>query len=292
MTDSVLHRVRVVLFEPQDPVNIAATVRAMKNMGVRDLFLVRPVAFTAYRLEGIAHDTFDVIERIRVVETLDEALDDCVHVAAFTARRRRHKWDLATPREMAARLLEKSADGTVALLFGREDHGLPNEALDRAHTAVTIPTTDHASLNLAQAVLVALYELHLAAGDSTRDVAPPRHDAPPATAEQFERLYQDVERALVAIDFFKTRYRDHIMRSLRSIYYRAAPDGREIQLLRAVHIEVVRNMDRMLLKFGAKAQPNPVEVGARPVDSRADGEGAPTDVDVPPDADVSRDPST
>ncbi|MCC6929597.1 MAG: RNA methyltransferase [Gemmatimonadaceae bacterium] len=296
MTDTTLHRVRVVLFEPQDPVNIAATVRAMKNMGVRDLFLVRPVEFTAYRLEGIAHDTFDVIERIRVVQTLGEALDDCVHVAAFTARRRRHKWELATPREMAARLVERSVDGSVALLFGREDHGLPNEALDRAHTAVTIPTTNHASLNLAQAVLVALYELHLAAGDATRDVAPPRHDAPPATAEQFERLYQDIERALVAIDFFKTRYRDHIMRSLRSIYYRAAPDGREIQLLRAVHIEVVRNMDRLFLKFGTAARPNPVEVGARPVDAFTAADNALTAADsspaeLPRDADEHRDTS-
>lgn len=245
MTDSLLHRVRVVLFEPQDPVNIAATVRAMKNMGVRDLVLVRPVEYTAYRLEGIAHDTLDIIERIRNVETLDEALADCVHVAAFTARRRRHKWDLAAPREMAERLLTRASEGTVAILFGREDHGLPNDASDRAHTLVTIPTTNHASLNLAQAVLVALYELHLVAGDATRVVAPPRHDAPPANSEQFERLFQDVERSLSAIDFFKTRYRDHIMRSVRSLYYRAAPDAREADLLRAMHIEVVRTMERV-----------------------------------------------
>ena len=245
MTESLLHRVRVVLFEPQDPVNIAATVRAMKNMGVRDLVLVRPVEYTAYRLEGIAHDTFDIIERIRHTETLDEALADCVHVAAFSARRRRHKWDLASPREMATRLLDRVDEGPVAILFGREDHGLPNEAADRANSLVNIPTTNHASLNLAQAVLVALYELHLAAGDATRVVAPPRHDAPPATSDQFERLYQDVERSLAAIDFFKTRYRDHIMRSVRSLYYRASPDGREIDLLRAMHIEVVRTMERV-----------------------------------------------
>lgn len=245
MTESLLQHVRVVLFEPQDPVNIAAAVRAMKNMGVRDLVLVRPVEVTAYRIEGIAHDTYDIIERIRTVDTLDEALAECVHVAAFSARRRRHKWDLATPRTMAARLLDRIPDGPVAILFGREDHGLPNEALDRAHTLVTIPTTAHASLNLAQAVLVALYELHVAAGDATRVVAPPRHDAPPATAEQFERLYQDVERALSAIEFFKTRFRDHIMRSLRSLYFRAAPDAREIELLRAMNIEVVRTMDRI-----------------------------------------------
>ncbi|HMN07823.1 MAG TPA: TrmJ/YjtD family RNA methyltransferase [Gemmatimonadaceae bacterium] len=270
MTESLLHHVRVVLFEPQDPVNIAATVRAMKNMGVRDLVLVRPVEVTAYRLEGIAHDTYDVIERIRTVDSLDEALADCVHVAAFTARRRRHKWDLALPRTMATRLLEKVPDGPVAVLFGREDHGLPNEALDRAHTLVTIPTTAHASLNLAQAVLVALYELHLAAGDATRVVAPPRHDAPPASAEQFERLFQDVERALAAIDFFKTRFRDHIMRSIRSLYFRAAPDAREIELLRAMNIEVVRTMDRIRRQGAA---------GSESVAPALDGDAAP-----PPDA--------
>lgn len=271
MTDSLLHRVRVVLFEPQDPVNIAATVRAMKNMGVRDLVLVRPVEYTAYRLEGIAHDTLDIIERIRNVETLEEALADCVHVAAFTARRRRHKWDLATPREMSERLLQRASEGTVAILFGREDHGLPNEASDRAHTLVTIPTTNHASINLAQAVLVALYELHLAAGDATRVVAPPRHDAPPATSEQFERLFQDVERSLSAIDFFKTRYRDHIMRSVRSLYYRAAPDAREADLLRAMHIEVVRTMERVRVQALAErdAQAAGGDGAAAPSSSKA-----------------------
>jgi TrmH family RNA methyltransferase len=249
-TDSILHRVRVVLFEPQDPVNIAAAVRAMKNMGVRDLVLVRPVEFTAYRLEGIAHDTYDIIERIRVVETLDDAVGDCVHVVAFSARRRRHKWAMATPREMAPMLLEQSADGPVAVMFGREDHGLPNEALDRANTLAMIPTTSHASLNLAQAVLVALYELHLAAGDATRSVAPSRKAAPPPTSHQFERLFAEQERALEAIEFFKTRFRDHIMRSLRSMHYRAAPDAREIELLRAMNIEVVRTMERIRRQAG------------------------------------------
>lgn len=251
MTESVLQRVRVVLFEPQDAVNIAATVRAMKNMGVRDLVLVRPVEFTAYRLEGIAHDTLDVIERIRVVDALDAALADCVHVAAFSARRRRHRWQSATPRELAAPFLARAADGPVALLFGREDHGLPNEALDRANTLVTIPTTTHPSLNLAQAVLVALYELHLAAGDATRSIAPPRKSAPPATAAQHELLVGDQERALEAIEFFKTRYREHIVRSLRSFNFRTDPDAREIDLMRAMAIEVVRTLERY------KRQPPP-----------------------------------
>ena len=122
---------------------------------------------------------------------------------------------------------------------------MPNDALDRAHTVVTIPTTGYASLNLAQAVLLGLYELHLASGDSTRKLAPPRKAADPPTSEQYELLFADAARALEEIAFFKTRNDEHVMRSLRSIVFRAAPDGRELDLLRAMAIEVVRTIDRV-----------------------------------------------
>ena len=245
MTESILARVCVVLYEPQDPVNIAATVRAMKNMGVSDLRLVRPCEYTEYRLSGIAHSTEDVISRIRHFDTLDDALADCIRVAGFTARRRAAKRMILDARDASAELLQFASQGPIALLFGREDHGLPNEALDRAHLIVTIPTTDHSSLNLAQAVLVALYELHLRAADATRTLAPPRRDAPPAAAEDYEHMFADVEQALEATQFFKTRHHEHIMRTYRSLVYRAAPDTREAALLRAMAIEVVRTIDRV-----------------------------------------------
>jgi TrmH family RNA methyltransferase len=243
--DSILSAVRVVLYEPQNPINIAATIRAMKNMGVSDLYLVRSVEYDPWRLEGIAHDTGDIIERVKNCDTIEEALDGCVRVAGFTARRRAAKRDLTTPRVASEELLDFAREGPVALLFGREDKGLPNEILDRAHLVVTIPTTDHASLNLAQAVLIALYELHLSAADATRKLAPPRKDAPPATAEQYEQLFADTERALYEIEFFKTRFHEHIMRSVRTLFYRTAPDSRELALLRAIFIEVIRTIDRI-----------------------------------------------
>jgi TrmH family RNA methyltransferase len=239
-----LANVCVVLHEPQDPVNIAATVRAMKNMGVSDLRLVRPVAYEPHRLEGIAHGTRDLIDRIRHFDDFDAAARDCILVAAFTARRRAAKWRVTGPGAIARELIGRSAEGTVAIVFGREDSGLPNEVLDRAHAHVIIPTTEHSSLNLAQAVLIALYELHLAAGDATRSVAPPRKDAPPATEAQLEQYFGDVERSLEAIEFFKTRQREHIMRTVRSLALRAGPDARELSLIRAMAIEIVRFMER------------------------------------------------
>ena len=244
MSESRLSQVAVVLHEPQDPVNIAATVRAMKNMGVTELRLVRPVAYEAHRLEGIAHGTRDLIDSITQHETFDDAVADCVYVAGFTARRRAAKWRVIEPKQAAQELLAAADGGRVALVFGREDSGLPNEILDRVHTTVVIPTTEHASMNLAQAVLIALYELHLAAGDATRTIAPPRKDAPPATEAQLEQFFSDVQRSLQAIEFFKTRQMEHIMRTVRSLTVRAGPDARELSLIRAMAIEVIRFMER------------------------------------------------
>src|SRR5687768_18426547 len=120
MPESVLDNVCVVLYESQDPINIGAVVRAMKNMGVRQLRLVRPCYYEPNRIEQVAHNTRDIVARIRHFETLEEALADCVRVAAFTARRRSARWEVTRPREMADEMLEWVERGPVAVLFGRE----------------------------------------------------------------------------------------------------------------------------------------------------------------------------
>jgi TrmH family RNA methyltransferase len=244
MPESRLSAVRVVLYEPQDHVNIAATVRAMKNMGISQLRLVRPVEYDPWRLEGIAHGTQDLIDAIEIYPDIEDAVADSVRVFAFTARRRAAKFRIIDPVQAASEALSFAADGPISLLFGREDSGLPNDAIERAHAVVSIPTTEHSSINLAQAVLIALYELHLAAGDVTRVLPPARKEAPPPTAEELELFYEDLGRALERIQFFKTRYAEHIMRSMRAMVTRADPDARELMLLRAIFIEVVRYIDR------------------------------------------------
>lgn len=260
MPESRLARISVILYEPQDPVNIAATVRAMKNMGVASLRLVRPVTYDPVRLEGIAHDTWDVIDGIEHYDDFDSAAADCVRLLGFTARRRAAKWQLLEPKGAAEDALAYVEHGRVGIVFGREDTGLPNEILDRIHAAVTIPTTEHASLNLAQAVLIALYELHLASGDATRTLRGPRKEAPPPTTELLERYFSELHRSLDAIQFFKTRYPEHIMRSLRALTFRAAPDDRELSLLRAMALEVVRFLERT----GRTERMLPPDVSPRP----------------------------
>jgi TrmH family RNA methyltransferase len=236
----------VILHQPQDLVNIAHVVRAMKNFGFRDLRLVAPREYEAHRIEGIAHQTHDLLRRVVLYESLEPAIADCVHVVGFTARGRSAKRNLQRPRGAADEILQAAEAGPVALLFGREDKGLSNEDLDRCHRIVTIPTDPgYASLNLAHAVVVMLYELALARGDEERAFKAPRRQAGAATVDEIERLFVDAEQALQAIEFFKVRDREHIMRTVREIVHRVPLDEREAKLLRAMAIEVVKYRDRL-----------------------------------------------
>ena len=238
----------IVLHEPQDLVNIAHVVRGMKNFGMRDLRLVNPREYEAYRIEGIAHQTQDVLARVRTYPSLADALADCVHVVGFTARGRTAKRNLQRPRDAAIEVmsLAEGGGGPVALLFGREDKGLSNEDLDRCHRVVTIPSDPaYASLNLAHAVIIMLYELALARGAESRPFKTPRRTSEPADAAELERLFMDVARALQAIEFFKTRNQAGVMRTMREIAHRAPLDAREIKLLRAMAIEVTKYGERL-----------------------------------------------
>lgn len=233
----------VVLHRTQDLVNIAAVVRAMKNFGLRDLRLVQPAEYDAHRIEGISHKTGDVLKRVVIFDDLDEALADCTYVAGLTARGRAAKRNVERPRDAVADMLSAAADGVAALLFGPEDAGLTNAELDRCHRTVTIPTNpEYPSLNLAQAFCVMAYELFV--GRASPPLKRPRRPAPPAQQAELERFFADAERALDAIDFFETRRRELVLRSVRELVHRTPLDAREASFVRAIAIETARAVER------------------------------------------------
>lgn len=249
----------LILVSPQDIVNIASAVRIARNFGIERMRLVNPEVFDPYRIEGIAHNSAEFVERIEILTSLEAAVADCVSVAVLTARARTAKRRTLRPRAAAAELVARGSDGPVAIVAGREDRGLTNAEIDLGHLLVTIPTDPaNSSLNLAQAIAVMAYETWLARGGEVQPIKPHRHLADPATAGQLEELFADWRRALWAIDFFKTRRSESVMRSFREIVHRADLDGREAALLRAMGIEVVRYLERV----GAPAAAHPPENGA------------------------------
>jgi tRNA/rRNA methyltransferase/tRNA (cytidine32/uridine32-2'-O)-methyltransferase len=233
-------RIVIVLNRTQDVVNMATSLRAMSNMGLTRLRLVAPDDFSAYRIAGIAHGTEPLIERIEFFDTLEAALADASLVIGTTARRRAATYLWGHPREAAPELLAYDAtpERPIAIVFGREDTGLLNEELDRCDRLLVVPTSElNASLNLAQAVLLIGYELFLAATDA-RPLPRPKRDAEPPSAAEKQALFEQIDAALRAIDFYKGKNPEAIMRTVRAVLRRADIDARETALFRAMGIEV------------------------------------------------------
>ena len=239
MSDS-LDRFVVVLHRPRDAVNIGGVVRAMKNTGLARLRLVDPVPFEAGTITGIAHRSEDVLGRLELFDDLDAALADATYVVGTTARARGDHPLRRDLRAFAPELRQHAQLGTVALLFGSEDNGLDNAALDRCTAIMSLPVHPaYPSLNLAQAVLLVGYELWNAMPLDLPAVRPPT----PATAGEIETLFAETEQALNAIGFFKYSPTS-AMRSLRQIAARAVLDAREAALLAAIAREVQRFLGR------------------------------------------------
>ena len=231
MSHNLLAQMRVVLKDTTHPGNIGATARAMKTMGLRRLYLVSPRTLIDSQSRALAAGALDVLADAVVCETLSEALAECAAVFAFTARRRDLSPTFITARDgggVAAKNL--AAGGEVAFVFGGERSGLTNEDVQRAGYAVEIPTAAaYFSLNLSQAVQIAVYELRQAIAMAPR--AAPRNMP---TQEQIERLVEHGREVLAVMQMPKRGSDDLLLSRLRRLVMRAEPDASEVRMLRGL----------------------------------------------------------
>ncbi len=231
--------IRIVLVGTTHPGNIGAVARAMKNMGLEDLYLVNPKVFPHEDATARASGASDILERARVVDSLDKALVGCVYVAGASARSRTINWPSMGPRDCAERMIREAANGDVACVFGPEKSGLQNDDLDLCHTLLTIPTDPgFSSLNLAMAVQVFAYEVRVA---GMLDEGPVFDvESPPATSDEMELFYEHLENVLRDIRFLDPDNPRHLMRRMRRLFIRARPDKNEVNILRGILTAVDR----------------------------------------------------
>jgi TrmH family RNA methyltransferase len=171
--------IRIVLVDTSHPGNIGASARAMKNMGLVSLVLVRPQAYPDAEATARASGAADLLEKARVCASVDEAIGDCGLVLGTTARARSANWRVLDARAAAAEAAAAAVAKPVAILFGGERNGLANEALERCQALIRIPADDaYDALNLAQAVQVVCYEIRMARPARRRAPAAPPDSQP------------------------------------------------------------------------------------------------------------------
>lgn len=246
-TETFQDQIRIVLVETSHSGNIGAVARAMKNMGLGNLWLVRPASFPDEASYARAAGASDVLDHARVVSSLDEALADCVLVMGTSARGRKVPWPVCAPPEAAAAAADHAGKGPVAMVFGRENHGLTNDELQRCHYHIHIPSNpDYSSLNLAMAVQVMCYELRMHYLRSLEDgqgspylkpmVRPGDEgwDVPPAKVEEVEGFFGHLEQVLIDVDFHRRENPRQLVSRLRRLFQRARLDQMEINILRGI----------------------------------------------------------
>ena len=230
-----LSQVAVVLVEPQGPLNIGSVCRAMANFGVSDLRLVKPEAdHLCDEARRMAVKATPILEVAQIFPSLAEALADCHFSLATTRRFGKYREDFWHPEQAAAEVLALSENGRVALVFGREDHGLFTSEIDLCQRLITIPTHERLrSLNLSQAVGICLYELYRAASAPRRaaSAADSRRLAP---AGELEAMFQHLRQCLLDINYLDRQNPEHILRAYRRILGRAQLNQREVRILQGL----------------------------------------------------------
>src|ERR1700737_4547201 len=222
--------VRIVLIDPSHPGNIGSVARAMKNMALTDLVLVRPRSFPHAEANALAAGADDILSGARIAGTVAEAISDCAFIAGTTSRPRSYYWEFTTPRDVAGRVVGLPEENRVALLFGSERYGLSTEDLNHCNVLVRIPATpEYCSLNLAMSVQLLTYEIFMS---REQPHPPPQLELPLAPAGDVEHFYAHLHQVMGEIDFDDRT--GHQIGRLRRLFNRAQLDRNELNILRGI----------------------------------------------------------
>jgi len=236
--------ITIVLVEPQGPRNIGSVCRAMLNFGLVDLRLVNPQTdHLLHEARQMAVKATTVLETAKIFTSLESALAGCALSIGTTRRFGRYREDMLHPDEAAKLLLPETVDGTVALVFGREDKGLHTVELDLCQRFVTIPTSDKLpSMNLAQAVALCLYEVSKVKGELSGSAHGRKQLA---SNDNLERMFQHMRESLTRVGFLDPQNPDHILRAFRRILGRSGLNEREVRILRGLFSQIDQLDDQM-----------------------------------------------
>ncbi|MEG0278156.1 MAG: tRNA (cytosine(32)/uridine(32)-2'-O)-methyltransferase TrmJ [Morganella sp. (in: enterobacteria)] len=231
--------IRIVLVETSHTGNMGSAARAMKTMGLSNLYLVNPQVQPDSHSIALSAGASDVIGNAKIVSSLDEAIAGCELVIGTSARSRTLPWPMVEPRECGEKSVKAALTAPVAIIFGRERVGLTNDELQKCNYHLYIPTNpEYGSLNLAMAVQLVSYEIRMAFLASQNESQPAHNEEedevhyPPA--DDMERFYTHLESVLNESGFIRKAHPGQIMNRLRRLFTRAHPEAQELNILRGI----------------------------------------------------------
>jgi len=228
-----------ILIEPQEPGNIGAAARALKNMGFKNLELVNPVHFHTKEAKWMSCQAYNMIKQAIVYSNFEDAIKD-KNLIVGTTRRLGSRRGLIIPlKDSIRRIITVAKKNKVAILFGRERNGLTNKEVKECGFMITIPAdTTAPSLNVAQSVLLVAYEL----SRKTYKTSSPelvRH-------EELGSFYKRLEEILNLLEYVPRGDRDLERKIIQNIKHLAGRSGLtewELNMLHGICSQVERKIN-------------------------------------------------
>lgn len=237
---NILDNIRIILCETSHNGNIGSVARAMKTMGVTNLFLVSPKVMPDDHTLALSCNARDVINNAKIVDTLDEALLGTTLAFATTSRRREFNQHLFTPKESLPDIFNAINQGQkIAIVFGAERTGLTISQLEKCNRLLTIPgNPEYFSLNLANAVQIICYEIY---ANHNGDLSHLKdNEKIKASFEDNQRLLTHFDDILHKIDFYKNKNNERTLRNLQHIINKSDLERDEIDLLRGILNQIAK----------------------------------------------------
>ncbi|MBQ0756457.1 MAG: tRNA (cytosine(32)/uridine(32)-2'-O)-methyltransferase TrmJ [Amphritea sp.] len=227
----MLENIRIVLINTFHPGNIGAAARAMKNMGLSQLYLVDPRVFPDEEADSRAAGAKDLLEKAVVVGTMDEAISDCQLVIGTSARNRTFDLPIFDAHDCAKKIVGEAKLGKVAIVFGRETMGLHNSELQKCNYHVYIPANpEYPVLNVSAAIQLVCYEIWQAHNKQDYE----EHEQPYPLTRDMELFYEHLENALRGTNFIIPQHQGKVMDKLRRYFNRSRPERTELNMLRGI----------------------------------------------------------
>lgn len=235
----MLDNIRIVLINTFHPGNIGAAARAMKNMGLSQLYLVQPNDYPSEEATSRAAGAVDVLENAHIVDSLEEAIADCQLVIGTSARDRTFSLPKLDARACGRKAVSEARSAPVALVFGRETMGLHNDEIAQCNFHVYIPANPaYPVLNVAQAIQLLCYEVWVA---SEENDYPEKSEPYPLTREM-GLFYAHLERVLRRTGFIISAHEGKAFDKLRRYFNRSRPEKTELNMLRGILTSVEDNL--------------------------------------------------
>lgn len=235
--------IRIVLVGTTHPGNIGSTARAMKTMGLSQLYLVQPLKFPDIKATKMAAGADDILEQAIIAESLEEALSGCQLAIATSARPRGLSLPGLMPASCAELISQQAENTEVAIVFGREHSGLTNEELLHCHFHVCIPSNpEYSSLNLAQAVQIIAYEIRIKLLNPTVSVTSQTETL--ATVKDIEHFYEHLWQVLTNIKFLKPENPGRVQQRIRRLFNRINLELMEVNILRGILTQMQKMVTR------------------------------------------------